>query len=208
LRRCLSGIKGEQLTPSPRPAHRARAAAAPATWRTRVLPAYGSLDNFVVDRGPPWGLRLAFLPYTAPRPRPHRAGPRARARTRTRQPSRMQGQLAMPCRPPLGAPYLVRVVSQARSAKNREVAARRRPCCAATVLQWPSSPPSSPQLEFRRQATSLPPSVPPGSTSVAGTLILRRGRRNAELRRALFLRAVVEARRRLPGRISSSNRRR
>jgi hypothetical protein len=105
-------------------------------------------------------------------------------------------------------PYLVRVVSQARSAKNREVAARRRPCCAATVLQWPSSPPSSPQLEFRRQATSLPPSVPPGSTSVAGTLILRRGCRNAELRRALFLRAVVEARRRLPGRISSSNRRR
>jgi hypothetical protein len=120
----------------------------------------------------------------------------------------MHGQLAMPRRPPSGAPYLVRVVSQTRSAKNREVTARRRPCCVAAVLQWPPSPPSSPQLEFRYQATSLPPSVSPNSTSVAGALILRRGRRNAELRRAPFLRAAVEARRRLPGRISSSNRRR
>jgi hypothetical protein len=72
----------------------ADAVAAPATWRPRVScvrkprQLRGGTRTAVWSPPPP--------PYTAPRPRSHR--------TCTRQPACMQGQLAMPHRPPLGAP--------------------------------------------------------------------------------------------------------
>jgi hypothetical protein len=134
LRRRLIGIKGEQLTPSSRPARRARAAATPATWRPRALPAYGSLDSVVVDRGPPWGLRLAFPPCTTPRPRLHRTWA-TRPCADAHVPAGAHAGPAVHATPSaLGCPPTSSMSFRRRSAKNREFTSSPWTLCTAAVL--------------------------------------------------------------------------
>jgi hypothetical protein len=134
LRRRLIGIKGEQLTPSSRPARRARVAATPATWRPRALPAYGSLDSVVVDRGPPWGLRLAFPPCTTPRPRLHRTWA-TRPCADAHVPAGAHAGPAVHATPSaLGCPPTSSVSFRRRSAKNREFTSSPWTLCTAAVL--------------------------------------------------------------------------
>jgi hypothetical protein len=153
-------------------------------WRPRVLPAYGCLDSFVVDSGPPWGLRLAFPPCTAPRPRPHRTGA-----------TRMQGPLAMPRRPPWGAPLprprrFVGAVPKITVHKLavEPVYRRRSP--------WPLPPPSFAPLDSCRPTTSLPPLDPKQPSPSPCTPHRRQGRRHTGLQRAQRLGPAVGARRR------------